>query len=751
MSGEDDVDSGQFWLWKQYSFDTIPLEFISSIYEEFVTRDDEEEKESKSRTKPKSKSVKRETGVVFTRGMLADYVLDQVLPWRGTKWDLSVLDPSCGSGIFLVKAFQRLAHRRRLADEDEHLQPDQLSWMLEHNLFGVDINHHAIRVASFSLYLAMLDELDPKDYLERVRFPTLRNRRLVLSDFFKTDWNSREQCFDLIVGNAPWGNQTATQPAKDWAKKNAWVLANKNLGTLFLPACEQLLNKSGRLAMLQPAMALLFSRSDPALKFREKFFTSCQVEKVVNFSPVRFILFGGEEKAISPVCLVVIRSGQEELEEGEFDDSGLEYTTVKPSLTAEDEVRLHIDSFDIHWISRHEAAQDPHVWTCLSWGGRRDLMLLRALEEYPNLATAQQCGDIIAAKGLKWFEREADKHAWLEGWHIADQAKELATKIEVCAEDLPINRRVLSERPRFPKLFGTPQILIPQSWKSEQSRYRAIKINPDRKNRGALCTQSYLSVVGLTEQGNKGIESAWIIFNSKIAVYHQLLTSGRMASYRPESLVKELKLVPLPRFDESLVSAIKTPEDCDLAVKQTLNLKSAEQVLVEDLFDFTLPDFKHPANSRTLSPGRKPTERGSESTLRSYVEYFTKVIQATFGKQQRVSCTVWQETTAPLLGFRLIRLVLTEGGNSDFQIHQDEVGVLLDQTDAHFRNWQAAHDEPIAVSPVMRFYGSVTHQGSKAAAIWMIKPDQIRYWTRSMAMRDADEVALDIFAGGTPT
>ena len=83
-------------LWPQYAFDVIPLEFISSIYETFVT--------------------KRASGdgIYYTPSYLVDFVLDRVLPWDGTDWDLKVIDPACGSGIFLVKAFQRLVHRWKL-------------------------------------------------------------------------------------------------------------------------------------------------------------------------------------------------------------------------------------------------------------------------------------------------------------------------------------------------------------------------------------------------------------------------------------------------------------------------------------------------------------------------------------------------------------------------------------------------------------------------------------------------------------
>ena len=32
------MDGRQLWLWRQYAFDVIPLEFISSIYEAFVSK-----------------------------------------------------------------------------------------------------------------------------------------------------------------------------------------------------------------------------------------------------------------------------------------------------------------------------------------------------------------------------------------------------------------------------------------------------------------------------------------------------------------------------------------------------------------------------------------------------------------------------------------------------------------------------------------------------------------------------------------
>jgi N-6 DNA Methylase len=166
VSGKLYAKDKQLALWPQYSFDTIPLEFISSVYEEFLN-------ENKFRDK-----------AYYTPAHLVDFVLDAVLPWTGDEWNLKILDASCGSGIFLVKAFQRLIHRWRSTHPDqEPLVPD-LKLILANNFIGVDKNEEAVRVACFSLYLAMADAIQPRHYWKQVVFPRLRGTRLIANDFF---------------------------------------------------------------------------------------------------------------------------------------------------------------------------------------------------------------------------------------------------------------------------------------------------------------------------------------------------------------------------------------------------------------------------------------------------------------------------------------------------------------------------------------------------------------------------------------
>ncbi|NJM55952.1 MAG: N-6 DNA methylase [Verrucomicrobiae bacterium] len=164
ISGREDLRHGQAFFWPQYAFDSIPLDLISSIYELFIGPAERDK-------------------AYYTRGHLVDFMLDAMLPWEGKKSDLRILDPSCGSGIFLVKAFQRLVHRWKQAHNSDP-KPSELRDILERQIFGVDINPDAVRVASFSLYLALCDELDPRRYWSHEKlFPALRGKNLIAKDF----------------------------------------------------------------------------------------------------------------------------------------------------------------------------------------------------------------------------------------------------------------------------------------------------------------------------------------------------------------------------------------------------------------------------------------------------------------------------------------------------------------------------------------------------------------------------------------
>lgn len=133
LSGTDMV-TGQASLWP-YDFAVIPIETISSIYEQFLKATDPEQK--------------RKKGAFYTPRFLAELVLDTALADAGPLLRRRFLDPACGSGIFLVGLFNRLAEEWGRANEGASYaaRANGLLGILKNNLFGADENPTACRIA----------------------------------------------------------------------------------------------------------------------------------------------------------------------------------------------------------------------------------------------------------------------------------------------------------------------------------------------------------------------------------------------------------------------------------------------------------------------------------------------------------------------------------------------------------------------------------------------------------------------------
>lgn len=744
ISGTLLMEKNQPSLWPMYSFDAIPLEFISSIYEAFVSSEKKEDK--KEEKKREEKTTKTNKGAHYTPGHIVDFVLDGVLPWNSKAWNLRILDPACGSGIFLVKAFQRLIYRWRNAHPNEEPKADTLKKILENNLFGIDVDKHAVRVASFSLYLAMCDEIDPKYYWQQVRFPRLRGRQLIAEDFFDSDkplfikLNRRRvysRNYDLVVGNAPWGRKTMTELATSWGKDQNWPVTRNDMstyfGTLFIARAASLTKPDGKVTMVQPAGALLFNRNATAKSFREKLFTDYKVEHVVNLSTLRFKLF---RRAVGPACIITLRPKP-------ANNQPITYICPKPHSSNEDDFRIFIEPHDINIISVEEAVDDPLVWTTLMWGGRRDLAVIKKLNQNLSLGELESVGGAKSSEGIIYGEDVELEKDLLDRKILESEDFPERTFLHLNLRRLPQNEHEHVHRSmrKNIKAFDLPQLLIKQSWNKKNGRFRAA-ISKGENGKGAICSQSYISVHAPKTHYDH-LEAACFSYNSKVAVYYLLLTSGRLASYRPEPLVEELLSVPYPRPRLDLLENLNNFNDIDARAKQLFQLKEAEWVLVEDLFNFTLQDFK----GGPLSPGRLRTRRSEdESDLRVYCEYFLKVLKAGFGNDKPVCASIFQEVKSAL-PLRIVAIYFNSPSETATQIEQFDSSNLLEKLDALDEKFLVTHDPKdggIFFRRVARVYSTTQRASEAVPTVYLVKPDQKRYWTRSVAMQDADDVAADI-------
>jgi len=726
IKGDLDMPQGQLCLWPQYSFDTIPLEFISSVYETFV-------RERASRE-----------GIYYTPPHLVDFILDRVLPWDSDEWNLKVLDPACGSGVFLVKAFQRLIHRWKKANPNQTIRAETLRGLLEKNLFGVDKDPHAVRVASFSLYLAMCDEIEPKHYWSQVTFPAMRERRLLNADFFEENragFRSEEDAvsYDLVIGNAPWGENLLTEAAKKWTKDKAhqWPVANKGLGTLFLPKAAALTKPSGKVAMIQAASSLLFNRSGPACEFRKKFFSTFRVEEVVNLSALRFRIFNRKahptQTSVDPTCVVIFRP-QPPVNER------ISYVSPKIEEDLVGEFDIRIEPADLKGIYPDQAANVPEIWATLLWGNQRDGALIQRLSHLRSIE--KNIPTDGTRRGIEFGDRKQHRQE-LYGMRILLVPNfPSADLFQLRAAGLPTfdDPYIHSKDSTNFKAFFHPQLIIKRSWRKTINRFQA-RIVDDSAKPGVLCTQSYVTV-HLPVERKYELEAACLTYNSILAVYFLLLTSSRFASYRPEPLVSELLRVPLPEPRPNIIAGVRDLETVDRRVREAFAFKDAEWVLVEDLFNVTLPDFKGDAKS----PGRQRTRRQNGTTdepeLQRYCEYFIRVMKAGFGQDKQITATIFQESAENPLPYRLVAFELNQLSKEPVRIEALDTPALIAELEALNRTWlrnQGRAGGSIYHQRVARIYD---HR-DKTPTIFIIKPDAYRYWTRSMGLQDADEVSAD--------
>lgn len=745
IRGDLDTKDRQLLLWPHYSFDTIPIEFISSVYEEFLA-------EERYRDK-----------AYYTPPHLVDYVLDAVLPWDSEDWNLRILDPCCGSGIFLVKAFQRLIHRWRLSNEREPLVSD-LKPILASNLMGVDKNPEAVRVACFSLYLVMADAIEPKHYVTKTSvkvFPLLRGIRLLAEDFFQekcSGLRSKEDAdsYDLVIGNAPWGDNSikaerrpdeprpqynrrtaaAPTPAQLWAKDHRWPVANNDIGPVFLGKAACLVKNSGRVAMIQTA-SLLYWRETNASNLRKRLFAEFTFDEITNLSALRRQMFA---QAIGPACVVVFGKSRPQ------PDTTLYYFT--PRRSAEASSGFTVEPQDVNTLTHREAAEEPIVWPVLALGGRRDLQLIRKLTQFSNLAKLEEQGEVATRQGVipgdqkKRLPDEFKTRRYFDATEFPDDVI-----LEFDASRVPkwTHPRIHSKDSSDFEPFKLPQLLVKLSFPVRSGRFRAALVKTSDPEWGVICKKTYLTVRDLSRDGEH-VRAASVVYNSRLAAYFLGLTSSRVNRYITEALCEELVTVPLPPSSPDL-SVLKSFQDIDAETARLFALTAADKILIEDFLRYSLPD----ALRTTPGPGRHCTRRVDDSgalepELSEYATAFIRVVRGTFGRERKVAATIYTESQTARLPVRMITVRLDAPEGKPISVERIQADGLLDRlSEFHAHQLQHGARGSSAGGSGFQRVAYLFHPGSEADTrvmnLTIVKPDECRYWTRSMAMRDADQLA----------
>lgn len=271
----------------------LRTETLSAVYEQFLENIRAGER--------------RRVGAFYTPPFLVDFMLDRIeeaLPFAD---GVTLLDPSAGSGVFLVGAYRRLIERTRARRLD--LDLDGLRGLLVRNVFGIERNPDACHVAAFSLYLTMLDYIDPRD-LTRIAngddpeklFPELVGSNLFPKDFFADSMSfpglpDRVRC---VVGNPPWQTieKLESPAAEDWRerhKRDAPIGKNQAAELFTWKVMKEHLCEGGILGFLLPAKSFI---NPTSWHFRREVARQYKIFGAANFAHLRYRMFASARQAV---------------------------------------------------------------------------------------------------------------------------------------------------------------------------------------------------------------------------------------------------------------------------------------------------------------------------------------------------------------------------------------------------------------------------------------------------------------------
>jgi len=520
----DDLVSGQQSLWP-YDFSILPSDLISSVYEQLL------------------EESQRGDGAYYTPRRVVDLILDETLPLVGglhrtsAQGTTRILDPACGSGVFLTEAFRRMIYKQ-LTMTGESLDFDSLAHLLTRSIFGVDKSEIAVGVTALSLYLALLEEVDSKTIWASASLPRIVGKNLVVSDFFENHLLN-DEVFDIVVGNPPWISELS-EPAMEYLSADSIEVPDQQMALAFLHAAANFLAPNGVLGFLLPSKALLHNRSKRAIAFRRLVFERFHVETVVDLSAIRRDLF---RSAVAPAAVLIAKPRSDAI-----GGNDAEILHVAPRSSP---LQLSIDGFvvsdaDVQSVSAGLPQERHDLWKTLLWGSMADHALLTRLRQ-----NFQTLSELATERSWTWGRGVQVGDGRYQAGFLVGMPYLEATAIEPFHLNLEGKTKVQKEtmsRPRRRELFEGPHILIRRGL--VDGRPAAAFSDSD-----FVHNDSVIGISGPRDDADR-LRLVTAFLNSSLALYYQFLTSSSWGVERSYVELNEHLSLPVPNPPEEIFHSI---------------------------------------------------------------------------------------------------------------------------------------------------------------------------------------------------
>lgn len=342
-----------------FEFSVLPIEILGSAYEQFLGKVIRITPSHHAKIEEKPE-VRKAGGVYYTPQYIVDYIVKntvgKMVEGRAPKQvsEIKILDPSCGSGSFLIGAYQYLLdwHRQYYTSNGKpskgtknnpltpegNLTTSEKKRILLNNIYGVDIDVNAVEVTKLSLLLKCMEGETNASISNQLRMfnervlPTLDDNikdgnSLIDTDFYASqldfgdekkikpfNWQNgfpevfKQGGFDIVIGNPPWGADLSDESLSYLRNRyNSIIVRMIDSYMYFINHSINILKNNGSFGMIIPSTFL--NQSDMQL-LRKLIVETLNLQFIVNLGEKVF----GPKVLNTSTILIFTKSTETELE-----------------------------------------------------------------------------------------------------------------------------------------------------------------------------------------------------------------------------------------------------------------------------------------------------------------------------------------------------------------------------------------------------------------------------------------------------
>lgn len=716
----------------RFRFNAIPIDLVSSIYQQFARSSAAEEAEAQ--------------GLHYTPVELVHLTLDPV--FEGLEPTARVIDPACGSGAFLVESFRRLVWK---AAGNKPASRSLVRRVLYKQLFGVDINRSALGIAAFSLYLAAL-ELDdePVSDIADLKFDKLIDRTLFEADSLSESLPKAltAKSFHAVVGNPPWTFVRQQDPAPRRASNDDNTLRpRRSPDQAFLGLAARLAGDSGRIGMVMKATPF-FSKDVHAVKARNAILKRLTPAALINLSYLR--REGLFPDALGPALIFFSRCALA------ADPKRLLVGSIPWTPDFRRTGVFQVGPGEIRSVPLDRVLAVPPFLKAATFGTVRDGWLIDKLDRsFPKLETVlNELGRNESEYRGQGFQVQGEKNTPPKSYkRLKVVTPDTFSAFRLDEKQLTPFSHATLHRPRRESIFRGPLLIcskVGNNSGAERGRYSAAVHAND-----VLYTQNFYGISFRNADPKFSFLLSGVM-NSSLTAFQFALGGPTWGLERPTVEPHDLlslRVPPLMEADKALIDAVVKAERGAAADPSNADKMAALDDAVFDLYELEPEERVLASDSVARAAFLIFENRGERAKLvappgsKAIREYAAQVAQTVNAYlrvrgERHVEAVVYNKRlkkadyAAGIPGISAVRFVMANGKATAKSIVRDGDDKELEKLAAILRG-QFETDVPPYLNErrQLRLYGDDD--------VFILKPAEIRYWTRTAGLNDADIILSD--------